>query len=158
MKRLGVWLLAAVVSMSVFADVNEGDALPAFKLPTLDGRVLDSQVLNGRVVYIDFWASWCTTCRKSFPELNELHAELKSRGIVFIGINTDEDPALAERFLSTTPVDFLVLSDKTQQVVSQFNPTGFPTAYVIDKSGQVHTVKEGYAGKEQTRELLLSLL
>lgn len=158
MKRLCAWVLATVVSVGVFADVNEGDALPSFRLPTLDGRVLDSQALEGRVVYIDFWASWCTTCRKSFPELNELHAELKSRGIVFIGINTDEDPALAERFLSNTPVDFLILSDKSQDVVSQFNPTGFPTAYVIDKQGQVHTVKEGYAGKEATRDLLLSLL
>lgn len=158
MKRLCVWLLTALVSVGAFADVNEGDELPAFRLPTLDGRVLDSKALDGRVVYIDFWASWCTTCRKSFPELNELHAELKNRGIVFIGINTDEDPALAERFLSTTPVDFLILSDKTQNVVGQFNPTGFPTAYVIDKQGRVHTVKEGYAGKEATRSLLLSLL
>lgn len=156
--RVFVWLLAIGISFGALADVNEGDSLPGFRLPALDGRVLDSAALDGRVVYLDFWASWCTTCKKSFPELNELHQELKSRGIVFIGINTDEDPALAEKFLQSTPADFLILSDKDQKVVSEFNPTGFPTAYIIDKTGQVHTVKPGYAGKQRTRELLLSLL
>jgi thiol-disulfide isomerase/thioredoxin len=141
-----------------WADVNSGDALPNFRLPTLEGRMLDSQALDNRVVYIDFWASWCTTCRQSFPELNELHHELRNQGVVFIGINTDEDPRLAERFLQQTPVDFLILSDRTHEVVSHFNPKGFPTAYIIGRDGRVHTVKEGYLGKGPTRDLLLQLV
>ncbi|WP_169579628.1 TlpA family protein disulfide reductase [Saccharospirillum impatiens] len=145
------------VAPSVLADVSEGDTMPAFRLPTLDGRMLDSTALQGRVVYIDFWASWCTTCRKSFPVLNELHEEFRNQ-VVFIGLNTDEDPALAERFLQATPVDFLILSDKDQRVVSEFRPQGYPTAYVIDRTGTVQKVEAGFAGKEETRAYLQSLL
>lgn len=156
----GLVALGALFSVApaAMADVSEGDSMPAFRLPTLDGRVLDSTALQGRVVYIDFWASWCTTCRKSFPEINELHEELRGQGVVFIGINTDEDVALAERFLQGTPVDFLILSDKDQQVVSEFRPQGYPTAYVIDKSGIVQKVEAGFAGKEETLAFLQSLL
>ncbi|MEP4547610.1 MAG: TlpA disulfide reductase family protein [Saccharospirillum sp.] len=156
----GLVTLCALFSVApaALAEVSEGDSMPAFRLPTLDGRMLDSTALQGRVVYIDFWASWCTTCRKSFPEINELHQELRSQGVVFIGINTDEDVALAERFLQGTPVDFLILSDQDQQVVSEFRPQGYPTAYVIDKSGTVQKVEAGFAGKEETLAFLQSLL
>ncbi len=156
----GLVALGALFSVvpAAMADVSEGDSMPAFRLPTLDGRMLDSTALQGRVVYIDFWASWCTTCRKSFPEINELHQQLRSQGVVFIGINTDQDVALAERFLQSTPVDFLILSDKDQRVVSEFRPQGYPTAYVIDKSGTVQKVEAGFAGKEETLAFLQSLL
>jgi thiol-disulfide isomerase/thioredoxin len=155
----GLVAMCALVSMAppALAEVSEGDTIPAFRLPTLDGRVLDSAALQGRVVYIDFWASWCTTCRKSFPVLNELHEEFRNQ-VVFIGLNTDEDPALAERFLQATPVDFLILSDKDQRVVSEFRPQGYPTAYVVDKTGTVRKVEAGFAGKEETRAFLQSLL
>lgn len=146
------------VAPAALADVSEGDSMPGFRLPTLDGRVLDSTALEGRVVYIDFWASWCTTCRKSFPQINELHEELRGEGVVFIGINTDQDVALAERFLQGTPVDFLILSDKDQQVVSEFRPQGYPTAYVVDRAGTVRKVEAGFAGKEETLAFLQGLL
>lgn len=146
------------VAPAAMAEVSEGDSMPAFRLPTLDGRMLDSTALQGRVVYIDFWASWCITCRKSFPQINELHQQLRSQGVVFIGINTDQDVALAERFLQSTPVDFLILSDKDQRVVSEFRPQGYPTAYVIDKSGTVQKVEAGFAGKEETLGFLQGLL
>jgi thiol-disulfide isomerase/thioredoxin len=168
MNRLKEYRLKVVAGLVVFcalfsmapaalAEVSEGDTMPAFRLPTLDGRVLDSTALQGRVVYIDFWASWCTTCRKSFPVLNELHEEFRNQ-VVFIGLNTDENPALAERFLQATPVDFLILSDKDQRVVSEFRPQGYPTAYVVDKTGTVRKVEAGFAGKEETRAFLQSLL
>lgn len=156
----GLVALCALFSAApaAMAEVTPGDTMPDFRLPTLNGRVLDSTALQGRVVYIDFWASWCTTCRKSFPEINELHQELRGQGVVFIGINTDQDVALAERFLQATPVDFLILSDKDQQVVSEFRPQGYPTAYVIDKSGTVRKVEAGFAGKEETLAFLQGLL
>lgn len=162
-KDSAIKALLTVCAVLVFAppamaEVSEGDAMPAFRLPTLDGRLLDSTALQGRVIYVDFWASWCTTCRKSFPVINELHHELKGQGVVFIGVNTDQDPVLAERFLQSTPVDFLILSDKDQQVVSEFRPQGYPTAYIIDKTGTVHMVEAGFAGKEETRSVLMGLL
>lgn len=139
------------------AEVKVGDKFPAFKIPTLDGKVLNTEQLQGRVIYVDFWASWCTTCRKSFPIISELNSELKGEGIFFLGINTDEDVALATRFLEKTPVNFLNVSDKTQKVVNYFGPKGFPYAYIVGRDGVVKAVKAGFAGKQQTKSMLLEL-
>jgi thiol-disulfide isomerase/thioredoxin len=154
--------LAFVIATLMFAgfsaaEVKEGDTFPSFKIPTLDGKVLDTAKLKGRVLYVDFWASWCTTCKKSFPILSELNTELKGKGIYFLGINTDEDVKLAKKFLEKTPVNFMNVSDRSQKVVNFFEPKGFPYAYIVGKDGKVHTVKAGFAGKEKTKALLLEL-
>ncbi|EAR07499.1 TlpA family protein disulfide reductase [Reinekea blandensis] len=156
-KKILLTLSALLFSVCSLAEVKVGDTFPSFKIPTLDGKMLDTAQLKGRVIYVDFWASWCTTCKKSFPIMSELSEELKSQGVFFLGINTDEDPALAQQFLESTPVSFLNVSDKTQKVVSYFAPKGFPYAYIVGKDGVVHTIKGGFAGKEETKELLLEL-
>jgi len=139
------------------AEVKVGDKFPSFKIPTLDGKVLDTAQLQGKVIYADFWASWCTTCIKSFPVMSELNSELKGKGIFFLGINTDENIDLAKKFLVKTPVNFINVSDRTQQIVSYFEPKGFPTAYIVAKDGTIHTIEVGFAGKEKTKALLLEL-
>ncbi|MEJ2041718.1 MAG: TlpA disulfide reductase family protein [Reinekea sp.] len=156
-KRLTALLVSVLLAGFVAAEVKVGDAFPSFKIPTLDGKVLDTAQLKGRVVYVDFWASWCTTCKQSFPVLSELSEELKGKGIVILGINTDEDVSLAHKFLEKTPVSFLTVSDRTQKVVSYFEPKGFPYAYIVGKDGVIQAVKAGFAGKEKTRELLLEM-
>lgn len=156
-KKLILTLSVLVFAAYSMAEVKEGDTFPSFKIPTLDGKTLDTAQLKGRVIYVDFWASWCTTCKRSFPIMSELSDELKSQGVFFLGINTDEDVSLANKFLESTPVSFLNVSDKNQKVVSYFEPKGFPYAYIVGKDGIVHTVKGGFAGKEETRELLLEL-
>jgi len=156
-KKLSVVLVAILLSGFSMAEIKAGDAFPAFKIPTLDGKVLDTAQLKGRVIYVDFWASWCTTCKQSFPILSELNTELKGKGIFILGINTDEDVSLAKKFLEKTPVNFMNVSDRSQKVVNHFEPKGFPYAYVVGKDGIVHTVKAGFAGKEKTKALLLEL-
>ncbi|WP_320822835.1 TlpA disulfide reductase family protein [Reinekea sp.] len=156
-KQLTVWLATLMFASISLADVQEGDVFPTFKIPTLDGKVLDTAQLKGRVVYVDFWASWCTTCKESFPILSELNTELQGNNIFFLGINTDEDVKLAKKFLLKTPVNFLNVSDRTQKIVEFFRPTGFPTAYIVGKDGIVHSVKAGFAGKAKTKALLLAL-
>ena len=83
--------------------------------------------------------------------------ELQGTNVFFLGINTDEDVALANKFLLKTPVNFLNVSDRTQKIVEFFQPKGFPTAYIVGKDGIVHTVKAGFAGKAKTKALLLEL-
>ena len=156
-KQLTFWLVTFLLAGLSFADVQEGDVFPAFKIPTLDGKVLDTAQLKGRVVYVDFWASWCATCKESFPILSELNTELQGSNVFFLGINTDEDVRLAKKFLLKTPVNFLNVSDRTQKIVEFFQPKGFPTAYIVGKDGIVHSVKAGFAGKAKTKALLLEL-
>lgn len=156
-KKLMIVLTALMITGFSAAEVKVGDTFPEFKIPTLDGKVLNTAQLKGRVIYVDFWASWCTTCKKSFPVMSELSDELKSKGVFFLGINTDEDVKLAKKFLEDTPATFLNVSDRTQKVVQFFEPKGFPYAYIIGKDGVVHHVKAGFAGKEKTRSMLLEL-
>ncbi len=156
-KLIIFWMACLCLSTASIAEVKVGDQFPSFKIPTLDGGVFDTADLKGQVVYVDFWASWCTTCRQSFPALSELSQELKGEGVFFLGINTDEDVNLAHKFLKKTPVSFLNVSDKTQKVVSYFGPAGFPFAYIVDRQGIVHSVKAGFSGKEETKALLLSI-
>lgn len=156
-KKLAIVFASVVIASFSAAEIKEGDAFPSFKIPTLDGKVLDTAQLKGRVLYVDFWASWCTTCKKSFPILSELNTELKDQGVFFLGVNTDEDVALANDFLEKTPVNFLNVSDRTQQVVNHFEPKGFPYAYVVGKDGVVRAVKAGFEGKEKTKAMLLKL-
>ncbi|WP_196160649.1 TlpA disulfide reductase family protein [Reinekea sp. G2M2-21] len=158
LKKMAFLVMGLMITGFSAAEVKVGDEFPAFKIPTLDGKVLDTAQLKGRVLYVDFWASWCTTCKKSFPIISELNTELKGQGVFFLGINTDEDVKLANKFLEKTPVNFLNVSDKSQKVVQFFEPKGFPYAYIVGKDGKVHTIKAGFAGKEKTKELLLELV
>jgi thiol-disulfide isomerase/thioredoxin len=158
MKFLRIIAVVSVLLATLaHAEVKVGDKFPNFKVPTVDGKVLDTAQLKGRVLYVDFWASWCTTCIQSFPIMSELNSELKGKGVYFLGINTDEDVNLAKKFLEKTPVNFINVSDRTQQIVSFFEPKGFPAAYIVAKDGTIHTIKEGFAGKEKTKALLLEL-
>ncbi len=72
---------------------------------------LDLTQFRGKVVVIDFWASWCAPCRQSFPWLNEMQAKYRDRGLVIIGVNVDRERAEADRFLQQTPADFQIVYD-----------------------------------------------
>ena len=91
--------------------VRAGEPAPAFTLATSRGDAIDLAGLRGRVVYVDFWASWCTPCRRSFPWMNALHARYGSEGLAIVGINVDKRRADADRFLADVPAAFAIVFD-----------------------------------------------
>jgi len=128
-------------------------ALPAldFQLPTREGHISLSD-LKGEVVYLDFWASWCLPCRKSFPWMNELQARYQEQGLKVIAINLDEDRAVAERFLEQLPAHFSVAFDPRGQSAENYQVLGMPSSYIIDRQGQLQLTHVGF--RERDKEMV----
>ena len=120
---------------------------------------LDLARFRGKVVLVDFWASWCAPCRQSFPWLNEMRAKYRDRGLVVIGINVDRERAEAERFLKQTPADFEIVYDPDGSLAARYQVPGMPSSYLFGRDGQAAGVHIGFRnGTRQEREAELERL
>ena len=100
--------------------------------------------LQGRVIYLDFWASWCTPCRQSFPWMQALQTEYASRGLTVIAVNLDEDRAAADTFLRRFHPGFQIHFDPQGRWAEQFGVKGMPTSVVIDRHGVPRFTHSGF--------------
>jgi thiol-disulfide isomerase/thioredoxin len=89
------------------------------------------------VVWVDFWASWCAPCRRSFPWMNEMHAKYADQGLRIIAVNVDKERRLAEEFLVETPADFSLHYDPSGSLAEQFGVIAMPSSYVLDAEGNI---------------------
>lgn len=154
-------LVFMLVLNSDLQALQAGDKAPEVVLPfLLGGGKLSLSDLKGRVVYVDFWASWCGPCRKSFPALDQLRAELSAQGFEVYAINLDEKVADTEAFLKKFPVKFPLLHDAAGKTAEQFGVMGMPTAYLLDQQGVIRKVHQGFKNKDiaKIRSEVLSLL
>lgn len=110
---------------------------------------LDLSAYRGKVVYLDFWASWCTPCRRSFPWLDGLVRQFSNRDLVVIGINVDQSHELAERFLSDTPASFPIVYDPEGVIATSFKIVGMPSAVLIDRTGQIRFQHVGFSDSKK---------
>jgi len=126
-----------------------GQPAPEFTLPTLQqDQPTALKQFAGKVIYLDFWASWCAPCRTSFPLLNKMHEKLKAQGFEVVAINLDEDKAAAEKFLKEFPVSFTVLRDAKGEWADKFVVESMPTSFIIDKQGVVQNIHHGFASDD----------
>jgi cytochrome c biogenesis protein CcmG, thiol:disulfide interchange protein DsbE len=101
--------------------------------------------LRGKVVLLDFWASWCAPCKEELPLLDEMAARLKSKDIEIVGLSIDDSQADAEQFLASKSAWSLTLGhDPEQKTAEQFKPPKMPTSYVIDRGGVVRQMNPGF--------------
>jgi thiol-disulfide isomerase/thioredoxin len=107
---------------------------------------------KGKVVYVDFWASWCKPCRKSFPFLNEMHERYKKKGLKVIGINLDSNQADAQKFLKRFPANFIIAYDPEGETPKQYHLSVMPTSYLIDRKGNLINIHKGFK-EGQTSEI-----
>lgn len=124
---------------------------PAFTLNGDKGTISLSK-LRGKVVYVDFWASWCVPCRKSFPWMNKMQAKYKSQGLVVLGINLDEDKSAAKAFLKQVPAKFTIAYDPEGQTPGKYHVEVMPTSYLVDRSGNIVYSHRGFK-KSQSDEM-----
>ena len=98
---------------------------------------LDLKVHEGKVVYLDFWASWCEPCQRSFPWMNNLLEKYPAENFTVIAINLDAESEAMHRFLGKVPANFDIYHDPSGQIAEQFKIEGMPTSYLIDAGGKV---------------------
>lgn len=153
MRRLSIAsLLILTLAGAAFAKktpMAAGDPVPApaFDLPGRSGRV-SLEALRGKVVLVDFWASWCGPCRSSFPWLAALHNRYAAKGLVIVAINLDKDRDAAEQFLGQYPAPFLVAFDPAGKSAEAFKVPAMPTSYLINPAGLIVHADAGFDAKE----------
>jgi thiol-disulfide isomerase/thioredoxin len=139
-----VGLLAVLACAAPARATRVGDSAPAFDLAMADGRPVSLASLRGNVVYVDFWASWCVPCKRSFPWMNALQERYRGQGFAIVAINVDKRRPDAERFLRDVPATFPVVFDAAGATPAAFDVKGMPSSYLIDRNGMVVAVEEGF--------------
>jgi len=161
MRRCALLAWAALALPGGALAVEEGQPVPQFAMASLSGDGNVSLTAHrGKVVYVDFWASWCAPCLKAVPALEKLRREFPPGDFQVIAINLDRDLERARKFLADHPVGYPSASDPAGKLPEMFGLETMPTSYLIDRSGVVRYVHRGYrAGDEveirkRIRELL----
>ncbi|WP_144212686.1 TlpA disulfide reductase family protein [Shewanella donghaensis] len=116
-----------------------------YDLKDLSGNVVNLNEFKGKVVYIDFWASWCAPCRKSFPWMEKMHQQYKQQGLVVIAINIDVEQAMAEEFLTHLTANFSIRFDPDSDVARAFELKGMPSSFVFDRQGNLVNEHVGFS-------------
>jgi thiol-disulfide isomerase/thioredoxin len=118
-------MVAALSATSLIAGVKVGDAFPDLAGYKLEGKLPDT--LKGKVVMVDFWASWCEPCKQSFPTMQELHQRFSDKGLVIVAVNVDENRADMEAFLKKNSAGFTVVRDGGQKLVEKAGIATMPS-------------------------------
>ena len=128
----------AIIALILFgaADVSADDSL-------------DLTEYQGKVVALDFWASWCVPCRQSFPWWNTMHAKYADQGLVIIGVNLDNEPDSAHAFLEEFPAEFRIYYDKDKELARSFGVQAMPSTYIIGRNGKIRGKHFGFKIKKQ---------
>ncbi len=146
-------LALTLCTSSTFAGskvLKVGDPLPDLSTFGLEGKLPGD--LKGKVVLLDFWASWCGPCKESFPVMDELQQKYGAKGLVILAVNVDEKIAAMQDFLKDRPVKFTIVHDATKKLVGTANIASMPTSFLIGKDGKVVAIHKGFHGKDTAKE------
>jgi peroxiredoxin len=135
----------------VTAAAGSGEPAPACAFSLKDSGAADLRQFRGKVVYVDFWASWCTSCVQSFPFLSDLDRAYAARGLKIIGVNMDQRPADAARFLEQHPAGFDIAQSPNGACAKAFGVKAMPSSFVIDRRGLVRETHQGFRPGEARR-------
>lgn len=127
----------------LFSPLTHAQKAPTFVLPG-DKQNINLEKLKGKVVYLDFWASWCDPCRKSFPWMNDMHSRYDSKDFTIIAVNLDSSKKEAANFLNKVPANFPIAYDPEGTVAASYNLKAMPSSYLIDKNGSLVYSHKGY--------------
>jgi cytochrome c biogenesis protein CcmG/thiol:disulfide interchange protein DsbE len=159
--RLAVLVVAAVVAGQLLfgrssPPVPAGDAAPPLALPDLAGTTVDLASLRGKVVAVNFWASWCPPCREELPELAEVWTEHRGRCFELLGVA--EESAREDVLRLASAIPYPVLLDEKAEALSPWKVAGYPRTYLLDTEGKVRRVFDGALRKRQLAEAIRPLL
>ena len=145
-----------LLSLSLFSSFTFANSAPSFTLAdyktSLNNAPAETRSLtnfHGKVVYLDFWASWCKPCRTSFPWMNKMQNKYASQGFEVVSINLDQDISAITKFLEKYPASFHILLDPDGVVAERYELVGMPSSYLIDKKGELRKTHTGFFIKNE---------
>jgi thiol-disulfide isomerase/thioredoxin len=156
MRPGAVGALLALTSAAGRTEVKTGDEFPALaraRIVNLAGGGEALPDLTGKVVLVDFWASWCAPCKASFPVMARLHADYAARGFVIAAVSIDDKASAAAAFAKKMAPPFATLLDPEKKLVQQVDVPAMPASYLLDRHGRVRFVHQGFHGDATEREL-----
>lgn len=140
--KAAIGLLVVAVAVVVVQTVRErkvsaGDVAPNFSITTDAGRTVTRSDFGGRLLVLNFWATWCPPCIEELPSLNQFAKTMKDRGVVVLAISADENANAYHRFLQRVPVSFETARDPHADISANYGTFLFPETYIIDTQGRV---------------------
>jgi peroxiredoxin len=152
---LALLILGSCTQMEANADPRDGKPAPDLTLKTTDGKEIKLSDLKGKVVVVDFWATWCPPCRESLPNLAKLSSDkaLADKGLKVIAIDSRESLNVVKSYIEKNNLSLTAALDSDGSAGDAYNVTGFPTTIVIGRDGVVQHVIEGFGGKPTEDEL-----
>ena len=150
-NALVVQVMCALLALFVlFSTRAHAEAAPAFTLPTTKEK-LSLASLKGKVVYLDFWASWCSPCKKSFPWMKKMQEKYGDQGLVIVAANMDQKREKADEFIASSKPNFLIAFDPEGAVAEKYQLVGMPTSYLIDRKGELHSSHAGFREEDMEK-------
>ncbi len=129
-----VWTVAGTLQVHI---TEAGDTAPSFSIVTERGRTITPTDFGGKILALNFWASWCPPCLEELPSMNEFAREFSSQGVVVIGISIDKNPTLYKRFLTQRAVVFDTARDPDADISARYGTFQIPETYIIGRDGKV---------------------
>ena len=136
-----------LLSHNSFAAFNQA---PDINLPGVNGSVKLAE-FKGKVVYLDFWASWCEPCKKSFPWLHDIKQRYTDKGFEVVAVNLDKDRKLADAFIKEMDVNFVLAFDEDGESASRYKLKGMPSSYLIGRDGKLYASHVGFIEKDKKK-------
>jgi peroxiredoxin len=140
--KIFLFVITTLFSNAYAASI--GESSPDCVLTSLNNTPVHFHKYEGKVLYVDFWASWCTSCTQSFPFLNQLTHEFGEQGLHIVGVNLDEKVDDAMAFLGHHPSQFTIANHGGESCAKSFDVQAMPTSYLIDKHGVIRHIHQGF--------------
>lgn len=152
-------ILGLAAAPNVSAQVPAGSPAPAWTLRDLSGKFVKSDQFKGKVVILDFWATWCPPCRKEIPGFVDLYKRYGDKGLVVVGVSLDQQgPSVVKPFLAKLGVNYPVVMGDARVAAAFGGIDALPTTFIIDRSGNIARTHIGYADVETFEKDIKPLL
>ena len=140
--KAGIAVLSALLVLVLYKSIHEriinvGDTAPEFRITTDNGRTITASDFGGRLLVLNFWATWCQPCVEEVPSLDQFAKEMAGSGVVVLGVSMDTNPKLYRDFLDRSHISFLTARDPDAKISADYGTFKYPESYIIDAKGKV---------------------